>query len=84
MKIPEWKWEEVGMDFIVGLPRTQRGCDSVWVRVDRLPKGTHLILVKTNYNGPKLVELYVEKIECFPEVPKKKVSDQGTQFMPHF
>jgi len=54
------------------------------VRVDRLPKGTHLILVKTNYNGPKLVELYVEKIECLPEVPKKKVSDQGTQFMPHF
>jgi hypothetical protein len=32
MKIPEWKWEEVGMDFIVGLPRTQRGYDSIWVR----------------------------------------------------
>ena len=29
MKIPEWKWEEVGMDFIVGLPRTQRGYDSI-------------------------------------------------------
>ena len=29
MKIPEWKWEEVGMDFIVGLPRTQKGYDSI-------------------------------------------------------
>ena len=34
MKIPEWKWEEVGMDFIVGLLCTQRGYDSVWVIVD--------------------------------------------------
>ena len=34
MKIPEWKWEEVGMDFIVGLPHTQRGYDSIWVIMD--------------------------------------------------
>jgi hypothetical protein len=36
MKIPEWKWEEVGMDFIVGLPRTRRGYDSIWVIVKLL------------------------------------------------
>ena len=47
MKIPEWKWEEVGMDFIVGLPRTQRGYDSIWVRVDRLTKVAHFLPVKT-------------------------------------
>jgi hypothetical protein len=38
LKIPEWKWEEIGMDFIVGLPRTQAGYDSIWVIVDRLTK----------------------------------------------
>ena len=38
MKIPEWKWEEVGMDFIVRLPRTQSGYNSIWVIVDRLLK----------------------------------------------
>ena len=62
MKIPKWKWEEVGMDFIVGLPRTQGGYDSIWVIVDWLTKVAHFIPVKTTYNGPKLAELYMEKI----------------------
>ena len=54
MKIPEWKWEEVGMDFIVGLPRTQRGYDSIWVIVDHLTKVAHFILVKITYSSAKL------------------------------
>ena len=84
MKIPEWKWEEVGMDFIVGLPRTQRGYDSIWVIVDRLTKVAHFIPVKTTYNGPRLAQLYMERIVCLHGVPKKIVSDQGTQFTSHF
>ncbi|WVZ87917.1 hypothetical protein U9M48_034492 [Paspalum notatum var. saurae] len=38
LKVPEWKWEEITMDFIVGLPRTQKGYNSIWVVVDRLTK----------------------------------------------
>ncbi|WVZ88116.1 hypothetical protein U9M48_034667 [Paspalum notatum var. saurae] len=56
LKIPEWKWEEIGMDFIVGLPRTQSGFDSIWVVVDRLTKVAHFIPVKTTYSGAKLAE----------------------------
>jgi len=78
MKIPEWKWEEVGMDFIVGLPHTQRGYDSIWVIVDRLTKVAHFIPVKTTYSGAKLVELYMERIVCLHGVPKKIISDRGT------
>jgi hypothetical protein len=33
LKVPEWKWEEIRMDFIVGLPRTQDGYDSIWIIV---------------------------------------------------
>ena len=43
MKIPEQKWKEVGLDFIVGLPHTQRGYDLIWVIVDRLTKVAHFI-----------------------------------------
>jgi hypothetical protein len=58
LKVPEWKWEEIGMDFIVGLPRTRDGYDSIWVIVDRLTKVAQFIPVKTTYTGVKLAELY--------------------------
>ena len=72
------------MDFIVGLPRTQRGYDSIWVIVNRFTKVAHFIPVKTHYKGPKLAQLYMEKIVCLHGVPKKIMSDRGTQFMSHF
>jgi hypothetical protein len=72
------------MDFIVGLPRTQRGYDSIWVTVDRLTKVAHFIPVKTKYTGEQLAILYMEKIECLHGVPKKIVSDRGSQFTSHF
>jgi hypothetical protein len=51
LKLPKWKWEEIDMDFAVGLPRTSSGYDSIWVIVDRLTKVAHFIPVRTNYTG---------------------------------
>jgi transposase InsO family protein len=84
LKNPEWKWEEIGMDFIVGLPRTQAGFDSIWVIVDWLTKVAHFIPVKTTYSGAKLVELYMSRMVCLHGVPKKIVSDKGSQFTSKF
>jgi hypothetical protein len=84
LKIPEWKWEEIRMDFIVGLPHTQAGYDSIWVIVDRLTKVAHFIPVKTTYSGAKLVELYMSRIVCLHGVPEKIVSDRGSQFTSKF
>jgi hypothetical protein len=64
LKIPEWKWEEISTDFIVGLPKTQSGYDSIWVIIDHLSKVTHFIPVKTTYKGSKLGELYIVRIVC--------------------
>ncbi|WVZ52833.1 hypothetical protein U9M48_003853 [Paspalum notatum var. saurae] len=55
LKIPEWKWEEISMDFIVGLLRTQKV-------VDRLTKVAHFIPVNTTYSGARLAELYISRI----------------------
>jgi hypothetical protein len=84
MQIPEWKWEEVGMNFIVGLPRTQRGYDSIWVIVDRLTKVAHFLPARTTYSSARLAELYMERIVSLHGVPKKIVSDRGTQFTSHY
>jgi hypothetical protein len=72
------------MDFIVGLPRTQAGYDSIWVIVDRLTKVAHLIPVKMTYSGAKLAELYMSRIMCLHGVPKKIVSDRGSQLTSKF
>jgi hypothetical protein len=72
------------MDFIVGLLRTQLGYDSIWVIVNRLTKVAYFIPVKTTYSGSQLVKLYMSKIVCLHGVPKKIVSDRGTQFTSKF
>jgi hypothetical protein len=84
LQVPEWTWEEIAMDLVMGLLRTQSGYDSIWVIVDRLTKVSHFIPVKSTYSGPQLVELYMSRIVCLHGVPKKIVSDRGTQFILKF
>ncbi|KAM0911004.1 hypothetical protein ACQ4PT_013787 [Festuca glaucescens] len=84
LPVPEWKWENIGMDFITGLPKTRSGYDSIWVVVDRLTKVAHFIPVKTTYTSAKLAKLYMSRIICLHGVPKSIVSDRGTQFTSHF
>jgi hypothetical protein len=84
LKIPQWKWEEISMDFIVELPTTPSGYDSILVIVDRFLKVAHFIPLKTTYKGAKLMELYIARIVCLHGVPKKIVSDRGIQFTSRF
>jgi len=65
LSVPEWKWEELSMDFITGLPTTQKGNDSIWVIVDWLTKSAHFIPVKTRYTPPEYVDLYIAEIVKF-------------------
>jgi hypothetical protein len=51
LSIPEWKWDDISMDFIVILPLPTRKFDSIWVIVDRLSKSTYFIPVDTEYDA---------------------------------
>jgi hypothetical protein len=82
--IPGWKWEDISMDFIVGLPMTARKFDSIWVIVDRLSKSAHFIPVHTNYNVQKYARIYNDRVLCLHGVPRMIISDQGSQFVTRF
>ena len=84
LPIPAWKWEDISMDFIVGLPKTSKGFDSIWVIVDRLTKSAHFLPVQNTYPTIRYAKIYLERIMSLHGVPKTIVSDRGTQFVSSF
>ena len=59
LPVSQWKWDDVCMDFIAGLPKTQRGNDAIWVIVDTLTKVAHFIPISTRYRADQLAQLYL-------------------------
>ncbi|WVZ83375.1 hypothetical protein U9M48_030533 [Paspalum notatum var. saurae] len=84
LAVPAWKWEDVHMDFIVGLPRTQKGYDSIWVIIDRLTKSAHFIPVKNRYHAQNYAEIYISRIVSLHGVPQTITSDRGSLFVSRF
>jgi hypothetical protein len=84
LEIATWKWDDISMDFIVSLSRTQKGNDSIWVIVDRLTKVAHFLPVKANYSVSQLAELYVDTILKLHGALRSIVSDRGPQFTAQF
>ncbi|KAK1615471.1 hypothetical protein QYE76_020988 [Lolium multiflorum] len=84
LPIPEWKWEEIGMEFITGLPMTNKKKDMIWVIVDRLTKSAHFLAVNQQDKGEKLIDLYIKEIVSKHGVPKKIVSDRESMFTSAF
>jgi hypothetical protein len=84
LSILDWKWDDISMNFIMGLPLTAHKCNLIWVIVDQLTKSTHFILVNTNYNVQKYAEIYIARVLCLHGVPKMIISDRGSQFVTHF
>jgi hypothetical protein len=62
LPIPSWKWEDISMDFIVGVPNTSQKHDSIWVIIDRLTKTAHFLPVHTTYLTKKYAEVYLDQI----------------------
>ncbi|WVZ77744.1 hypothetical protein U9M48_025571 [Paspalum notatum var. saurae] len=84
LNIPAWKWEDIHMDFVVGLPRTQKGYDSIWVIIDRFTKSAHFIPVKTCYTAATYAGLYFSRIVSLHGIPVTITSDRGSVFVSRF
>jgi hypothetical protein len=78
LSIPEWKWDNISMDFIVHLPITAHKFDLIWVIMDRLSKSAHFIPVHTNYNVQKYMRIYIARVLCLHGVLKMLIYDQGS------
>jgi hypothetical protein len=84
LSIPQWKWENIYMDFIVGLPSTSSGYSSIWIIVDCLTKSGHFIPISTTYRVRQYAELYMSHIIRYHGIPKTIISDWGSIFIIHF
>src|SRR5687767_9004996 len=72
------------MDFVVGLPKSKRHFDSIWVIVDRMTKSAHFLSVKTSYSAEDYAKLYIREMVKLHGIPLSIISDRGTQFTSHF
>ena len=84
IKLPEWKWDQIAMDFVVGLPRTVEGYDAIWVVVDRLTKSAHFIPIKVTFSVERLAQIYVANIVHLHGVPLSIISDRDAHFTSQF
>ncbi|GJW92807.1 reverse transcriptase domain-containing protein [Tanacetum coccineum] len=83
-KIPEWKWDNITMDFITKLPKSSQGFDTIWVIVDRLIKFAHFLPIRENDPLDKLARLYLNKIVARHEIPASIICDHDGRFTSNF
>nr|GFB42598.1 hypothetical protein [Tanacetum cinerariifolium] len=84
LDIPVWKWDELSMDFVTRLPRTQRRHDAIWVVVDRLTKSAHFLHIRKDYSISKLAETFQQEIVRLHGTPSAIVSDTDPRFASRF
>ena len=84
IRIPEWKWDRITMDCVVGLPLIGRKHDSVWFVVDRLTKSAHFLPGRIDYSLDKLAELYIKEIVRLHGILISIISDRDPRFTSRF
>ncbi|GKC99775.1 putative reverse transcriptase domain-containing protein, partial [Tanacetum coccineum] len=83
-EIPQWKWENITMDFVTKLPKTATGQDTIWVIVDRLTKSAHFLPMREDDTLEKLTRQYLKEVVSKHGVPVLIISDRDGKFTSHF
>ncbi|GKC45879.1 putative reverse transcriptase domain-containing protein [Tanacetum coccineum] len=82
--IPEWKWDNITMDFITKLSKSSQGFDTIWVIVDRLTKSAHFLPIRENDPLDKLARLYLNRIVARHGIPISIICDRDGRFTSNF
>jgi hypothetical protein len=80
LPIPQQRWEQVTMDFIVQLPKTKSGWDSIVVFVDRMTKRVHFAPTKTNATSPEIAQIFFDTVVKLHGLPRAIISDRDPKF----
>ncbi|KAD5961499.1 hypothetical protein E3N88_12972 [Mikania micrantha] len=84
LDIPVWKWDDVSMDFVTGLPKTFKKNDVIWVVVDRLTKSAHFLPIQQGFSVSRLADIFTQNIIRLHGTPSSIVSDRDPRFTSHF
>ncbi|XP_073034915.1 uncharacterized protein [Primulina eburnea] len=79
LEVPQWNWEHIAMDFVTHLPRSNRGCDAIWVIVDRLSKSAHFIPYNRTCTYTKMAKMYIDHVVRLHGVPTDGQSERTIQ-----
>ncbi|GJU31424.1 putative reverse transcriptase domain-containing protein [Tanacetum coccineum] len=83
-EIPQWKWDNITMDFVIKLPKSSQGYDTIWVIVDRLTKSAIFVPMRETDPMEKLVRMYLKEVVIRHGIPVSIICDRDPRFASNF
>ncbi|GJV66635.1 putative reverse transcriptase domain-containing protein [Tanacetum coccineum] len=82
--IPQWKWDNIMMDFVTKLPKSSQGYDTIWLIVDRLTKSVIFVPMRETDPLEKLARMYLKEVVTRHEIPILIICDRDPRFVSNF